>query len=447
MRIPFVIVTALVAVAPLARAQAPIPGTTTPLRVDMPLVDAPYNVSNGGRAPSMAQSLAAGTAFQELTHEGIKRAWGKHTTLAGTTIWLFDLFAAELPLGDAWVHEEYHRAVMGNRGIGSFDDVYLMKLTSEVVAVSHVRDEDLVRLKREHPAEQVRLGAAGMEGEQLLVQSLEQDRFFHGSTAYMLPFYWFVKLGTQGYVAGCTTAEADRLTNDMNVQDGANVKVRDFTGLDFSGWVYDLFRSDEPYTARGIHPSGVGINRYIKASDLSAGELSYLKRQGNLQLFNFLDPNLLGISGVTVRNPLTDAPVRLNASMAHYLTSFGHTVDLNTFVRSNDLSMFVVLHRYVYAGGALPGIDATVIDHPVKIGGRQFDVSPRAALWLQPEAQRFHAERGRLGGLLGARVRVASSQWVNAFAEVDAKSEGWVAGDVRLDPAVEVRVGASFRLK
>ncbi len=36
-------------------------------------------------------------------------------------------------------------------------------------------------------------------------------------------------------------------THDAVREEGADVKRRDFVGLDFTAWVYDLFRPDEPY--------------------------------------------------------------------------------------------------------------------------------------------------------------------------------------------------------
>src|SRR6476620_7823876 len=109
-----------------------------PLRVDLPLVDAPYNVANGLRGPSMAQSVAVGTAFTEVAHTTIQRAFGKHTRLANTALILFDTFGSVLPGGDAWVHEEFHRAVMGNSDINSYDDVYRLTIAASTIAVSHI---------------------------------------------------------------------------------------------------------------------------------------------------------------------------------------------------------------------------------------------------------------------------------------------------------------------
>src|SRR6185503_15319227 len=105
-------------------------------------------------------------------------------------------------------------------------------------------------------------------------------------------------------------------TEEQNRKEGTNVPTRDFTGLDPDGWVYDLFRPDEPYAARGIHPSGVGIDRYRSESDFTPRERRYLRRQARLSWLNLLNPQLIGLYGFDVGR-LNGLPVTVNASAQH----------------------------------------------------------------------------------------------------------------------------------
>jgi hypothetical protein len=98
-----------------------------------------------------------------------------------------------------------------------------------------------------------------------------------------------------------TGDSVDRNTDEANQKEGANLQVRDVTGHDFTAWAYDLHRSDEPYAARGVHPSGVGVDRDIKRADLTSEESKYLKRQGRLQLVNLLAPFLFNAGGFTIK--------------------------------------------------------------------------------------------------------------------------------------------------
>ncbi len=383
---------------------------------DITLLDSD-NFARGFHAPSMEQALSWTASFYDASHRAIQRAWGKHERYAATSVVLFDFASIALfplPLSDTWVHEEWHRAVLSNRGVASFDDVYRFRLNPGSIAVSHVRDENLARMKREHPADFVRAHAAGIEGEHALVLRLEKEHFFEGATSWNLPLYWFVKANSIAYIASGATNEANRLTDQWERDEGARVSRRDFTGHDFTAWVYDLFRPDEPYEARGIHPSGVGTRRYVRESDLTGAERSYLRRQGRLATINLLDPNLFVLYGA-----------RYNAAAAHVLTPFGYSVDLDLFARRPKL--FVALHGYVNHERIFPGIDATL---------RGTTLSPRVAFWKQPDHLLFRDLGGRLGGLAG--VRVHRRKW---FAEIEAKSAGWVEGNVHLDRSLNVRVG------
>jgi len=400
----------------------------------------------------MSQALAVGETFYEVSHRAIQQAWRRHTVAGRLSVLGWDLFNTllmPLPASDAWVHEEYHRAVLGRRGVDSFNDVYKFDFAPSGIAVSHVKDDDLVRLKRDHPAEQVRLSAAGIEGEYQLVQQLERHVFFDCSPAWHVPVYWLVKLGSIGYVMSSTWSAVDVFTDDANFRERADVAPRDFTGHDFTAWVYDLHRPEEPYTARGVHPFGfgLGIDRYIKAADLTADERRYVEHQGRLQLLNLFDPFLIGRRGFPVTNPFNRRPLRLTANVGHVLTSFGDTVDANVFLHQDDVKLFVVVHSYGNGQRRFPGIDAEVVDYPVTVRGRPVNISLRGALWLQPADQRFDASDSRPGALLGLTVQRPGRGRIGVYIAAEGKTEGWVAGNVYLGPNVSVRVGVTIELR
>jgi hypothetical protein len=135
---------ALILLTLASPAASQTPDTIRPaapgLRLDFPLVDAPYNLAHGYRAPSMQQALAVTEGFYEASHLGIQRIWGDHKLLARATIVAWDWYTIAVPGADAWLHEEYHRAVLGRRGIDSYNDVYKLDLAAGTIAVSHVED-------------------------------------------------------------------------------------------------------------------------------------------------------------------------------------------------------------------------------------------------------------------------------------------------------------------
>ena len=387
--------------------------------------------------PSMSQSLSLTASFYEISHTTIGDALQDRPQMARMAVALFDLTADALlpaPLSDTWLHEEWHRAVMGSRGIHSFDDVYHFRVAPVAIAVSHVRDEDLVRLKREHPADLVRLDEAGVEGQQALILRLEKGRFFDDTRGWHLPLYWMTRLDVAAYILSSTWNETNTFTDRMNREDGTDVRRRDFTGHDFVGWMYDLSRPDEPYAARGPHPSGVGIDRYRKPSQLTPAERSYLRRQGRLEAFNFVDSNLFDVERFRGRG------FQWNVTASHLLTSFGNTIDANLFVRSDGHKLFVVAHRYANRDRSFPGLEVQLLDHRV---GRWL-VSPRIGLWSQPRNQRFDDHDGALGGFGAVRAEWPLRDRLGGWIEVEGKTRGWLAGNESLGSHIAVRFGIAW---
>jgi hypothetical protein len=417
-------------------------------RLEFPLLEAPYNVKNGARFPGMQQSLAITTDFYELAHAALGRIAPRHPNWTKAGIVVADYLLSAVPLGDAWLHEEWHRAILGNRGIDSRNDVWnLRNVFSEAISVSHVRDEDLARLKTDQPADFIRLKAAGIEGELALVSRLEREQFFRQTRGWHVGLYWIIALNTRSYVGFVVDADdstdVDTYTNTAN-RDETTVPKRDISGHDFTAWVYDLFRPTEAFAMRGTHPSGAGIDRYIKVADLTDEEKRFLRREGQLAWLNFVDPNLIGVRGFTISNPLTGSPLRANAWLRHFLTSFGHTIDANVVLQDTDFRLRLEGHRYTNHDRSFPGLSAEIVDWPLHVAGRRVELSPRAAVWSQPKGQAFRTRDGEPGGSVGVRVSApATTRW-HAYVDAEVKSAGWVAGRPELANGTTVRVGATL---
>jgi hypothetical protein len=107
------------------------------------------------------------------------------------------------------------------------------------------------------------------------------------------------------------------------------------------------------------------------------------------------------------------------------------------------MNLAVTLHGYANGERVFPGVEGELADVPLTLGGRSFQLTPRVGLWLQPDGQRFRTSDADAGGLAALRVRSALSRRVGAFAEMEAKTAGWVAGVPYLDRNVTLRVGLS----
>lgn len=335
-------------------------------------------------------------------------------------------------------------AVMARRGISSYNGMYDVGQNSNVVAVSRQKDEQLVALKRDHPADQIRLSEAGMEAELELATSHEKDLFFVRERNFNLGSVWLALLGPYFYRSTCNSHGADKTTEEQMAKEGASISKRDFIGLDCLGWVRDLHRPEEGFEERGTHPSGVGIKRYTKYSDLTVEEKRYLRRMTNMGLLNLVDPFLVGRSRFEGANPFTGNDFYWNAAVRHHLTSFGDSLDLNFFFEEQGTQVFAVVHNYRNKSRYFPGIDVTWFG--AKPFGDEWPLSTRVMGWLQPRDQKFAEKRAQAGGLLSLKLNHVYSRALQPFVELEGKSEGWVAGNVYLDKNVSLRAGVESLL-
>lgn len=407
-----------------------------PVELDIPVVDLPYNAQTYfPNLYSMRQSLAFSTDFYELAHTAIV---GPDLT-SGRRWWIvgFDLLADYIPLGNGWLHEEWHRSVMSNRGIGSFNDINTFPIGRSLISVSHVADKDLVQLKLEHPADQVRLSSAGMESQTEQNILIERHHFFAGRRGPDQLLMLLNTVNVASYINECASTRADTATDDQNREDGRDVLKRDFTGLDCTAWVYDLFRPDEPYSARGVHPSGVGINRYIHYSDLNQKEKDFLQLQSRLNLLNFADPFLYQFTEFD--GHWGQSNFKWNAKLSHYLTSFGGVVDASVFLKIDKQKYLVVLHNGLTDTRYLPGISLEDLDRTWI--NDSISISTRLTIWPQPRDQRIETTETETLVYASAELNYEVSKTFSTYLGINAKTAGWEAGEVSLDRSVSILAG------
>lgn len=429
-------------------AEAPNDLPPVDLHFELPLVDVPFQTENGGAWPSMEQATWVTANLYQGSHFLLAKLldphsprWGKALG-AKVIITVFDGLTVLVPGFLAWQHEEWHRAVMSWRDIGSYDDVYNLDFGG-ITNVSHVTDEDLVRLKAQHPADSVRMSMAGIEGNYAEAFALEKMQFFEHTTTWNTATLWWLYFGNSDYLHQCASSSADTTTNEQNQKEGTDVPRRDFTGLDCDGWTYDLFRPDEPYAARGVHPSGVGIDRYRGYSQLSPAEQRFTRKQFWLSLLNFADPNLIGFQRFRLPWLVRGEPLDFNAALRLIPAAFGYDVRLDLFLqRMRTQNVLVSLHGYFNRGGPLPGLEVALYRLPVgHLAGATLRLGGRVAGWLQPARLRYDSDGIDVGGLIAARAGLGLLRACEPYVEVEAKSSGWVTGSVFLDANVSARIG------
>jgi hypothetical protein len=440
---------------PAAPVRGPFPGA--PLLISLPLTELPYGLGGGFDSPSMQQSLRAEAGVTQLADQSIGWLWegvgnGFLRSLGSTaSLAAFSYLSFYLPPGDGWMHEEWHRAVFTRYDIPSYNGVYHWDIGASTISVDHVTDKDLEILKADHPADFTRLSEAGIEGEIESGRLMRKDNFFLGrDSRYDILNWWITSTNVTAYIYECATDDLDQDLKDANAAE-TRESQRDFTGLDFRAWVHDLHHPEEPYAqgprGRPRAPgAGTGFDRYLLYSDLSAEERGYLKLQAGLSLLNLVSPQMFGRDWLPGTNPWDGQGFLWNFGLVHHLTPFGYEVAGDFLARRGKWEWVFTLQGMVNGRMALPGLSGELFRYPVTVGRTELHLSGGASLWLQPEDQLFATTSVTPGASVSVGAAVPLRAGLEAFVEANAKSEGWVPGDVYLDAALEGRMGLQLRI-
>jgi len=406
------------------------------------------NYGNFYRNLSMVQTTDMARNLHGSLYYGNNVLWNKlikpkntkkyilNRLLANITALGTDYLAIKLPYGYAFQHEEFHRAVLSSGHIYSYDEVWKFNKGLDI-AVTNVKDEDLVYLKKNYPADQVRLSAAGVEGEYAYLQRMREDNFF-GQTGY--PIVGISLLGTLHAVNYVNLPFAKRfnaITDSILSHDRDNILARDFTGWDFSAWVYDLFTPEEPYEDRGVWPGGVGIKRPVKESDLTPEMKDFLKETGNMQYLNFISPFMIGINRIQIKPGYF-----FNFALRSLPTSFGYYAGGDFFLDFNQRQMLLNLGINRSKSLILPSLDVTCYNI---VRGERFNTNINVAGWLQPKNQMFAADKAVLGMAIGVQPRFDITKRFSMMADLSYKTKGWVFGNPYLDENFTFRLGFAHR--
>ncbi|GHU84459.1 hypothetical protein FACS189473_1900 [Spirochaetia bacterium] len=433
------------------------------LKLDFPLFDFPYQIDTMNTAGygffgsysslSMDQSLALTMDVYSSMHFGLKKLydsltlapiWKNVIYIGGTAAGILT-FAYVLPFGYPWMQQEYRRSILSRFDISSRNVMYDIFNTTAGYGVT---DAQLERFKAENPHDMIRMYEAGTEGYILFSDHMMRNRFFYdldnlsNYTALFASIVGIIFPNAMLLNANSTGAAAvDMSTNVLYDNDGGE-ESRMLYGNSSINWVYDLFRPDEPYSARGIHPSGSGIARYITWEQLSGDERDYLTKQVYLSLLNFSSPLLAGLNAF----PLGKSGLKGNFAVYHYLTSFGSDVPVQIFLKKAPFNMLFTWHSYQNYHTYFPAIEAQLFEFPLQFTPKfGLLLSPRVLLGAQPKNQEFRTSAPEFLGLFGLRVDFVIDKHILPFIDFSVKTAGWVAGNEYLNANASVKLGVSLR--
>ncbi len=417
-------------------------------RLELPfyLIDYPDNFEHAYYAPSMNQSYFLTKNIAQIGHAAIYDSMDSFL-LASLATAVYDFGLLYLPFGYSWVHEEWHRAVLAHNDVGSRNQQYDEPPFSDSISVYHVKDEDLTRMKKESNPDKVRIASSGCEAQLNLSLTMRKENFFQDRPGYYDRFSQFLNILMSNLYIGADASESkDEWVDEVNKTE-ITIEGRDVSGPDYHTWVYDLFRPNEPYESRGVHPSGIGIDRYIKYSDLTTEEKEYLDLQKDLSVFNFFSPQLFGFDFFTIGSPFDNRQVKWNVALMHFFTSFGYTLDGNLLIKQGDYNFAIKQHNYHNHERSFPGLEFEVVRLPVQVtNGLKTFLTSSIALWLQPKNQLFYTTDASPGGMFSLKSSTPIHEDFELFIQGAVKTEGWVAGVVQLDEAIMASADISWML-
>ncbi len=429
------------------------------LKIDLPLFDLPYQTNTMQAmehaflytytSPSMNQSLALTMGVYSSMHYGIKKMYDsltfaplyKNLIYAGSTAAGILAFAYVFPFGYPWLKQQYIHSVFSQHGIASYANsgAYYIGVT----------DSQLNQLKANAPYDFIRMNVTGMEAYNIFSDTMMRNSFFYDlENLSFVPAFITVFLNFSSNVSLVLAHELGAINVDVDAidmkykNDSSNQGERFLTGVDAINWVYDLFRPNEPYSARGQHPSGDGsVARYIHYAQLTKKEKNYLILQMGLQYLNFVSPLLYSIRSFH----LWETGLEGNFALRHYLTSFGADIPASFFLKYRQFNMAFTYHSYFNYENYFPAIEAELIDYPINIGKFSMFISPRVLIGAQPKNQEFKTASPEFLGLFGLRVDFRVSNNVLPYFDFTAKTNGWIAGNEYLKSSVGLQTGVSLR--
>lgn len=429
------------------------------LQLDFPLFDFPYqiDVTRSGdnffssyTNPSMRQSLALTGNIYSAFHFGMRTGYDhlpfspltNNIIYFGGTAGGLLLFAYVLPFGYPWMHHEFTRSILGVNNIKSSNGYYNFINKNDVTGVS---DQDLADFKLAAPHDFIRMNVANLEGYVLFSERFIRNGFFYdlkdlSNVTALLASYLSLAGGSVALLAEYRLSNIDTDIEKFYQYDG-DQNSRHIYYNEIINWTYELFHPLESYAERGVHPSGDGVARYIKLSQLSGEEKQYLKKQAWLGYLNLVSPVLYGFN----RFPLGSTGFDWNAGFRHYLTSFGSDTAFQVLLKKTPYNMVFTLHNYMNYENYFPAIEAELLNFPLSAGKLSMQFSPRLLLGVQPKNQVFMTSEAEFMGLIGLRTDFMLSEHVQIYADFSFKTNGWAAGNEYLTGGAKAALGVSMR--
>jgi hypothetical protein len=197
-------------------------------------------------------------------------------------------------------------------------------------------------------------------------------------------------------------------------------------------WAYYLFNPN----------ADISDDTVIKLSDLTDDGKLFLKNRVMMGLLNFASPMMFGIPSIPLSK---NSDIYWNFAFRHYYTSFGTDTSLDVYLKNSSLRFKFALHNYINYENYFPAFEAVLLDWLVNINGLDIYVASNLMIGMQPYDQDFFTSRADFFGSARIRCDFAVSRHFMPYAEIIAKTDGWIAGNEALKKNISGKIGLAAR--
>lgn len=325
-------------------------------------------------------------------------------------------------------HEEGHRSVLTQEGIGSISKPYFD--SDGVARVVGVSDEYLRVLRDTELPTFIRLHTAGLESDAALLGRMETLCAFDQERVHILWIEYTIRRLNQVLYYASSLFEFE-----AGIEEEANELDRDIVGHDVYGAI------------RHLHRPTMEFFRYTDYDDLTSEERDFADRVGLRSLANLVNPLLIMRPNWKLR-----PNIKCSFGFGYSMCPFGDYLEQNGWFLIHERTR---LHCYVrefenkddwFLGMGLRLVDCAVSD--------RLTCSAGVHAWNQPKDLSFMESIGEVGGavdvLLRYRVFDRGDDGRRRSASVDmgviSKTPGFLIEEAFLDGRTSLRLGFSLAL-
>ena len=323
-------------------------------------------------------------------------------------------------------HEEGHRSVLTNLGIGSVSKPFFNN--QGVAKVTGVTNEILINLRDNNLKNYIRLHSAGLESDYCYLNESDKVLSFGEETNDVLLIdYLARKLSVQAYYLSLLFPSKIGI-NEYNDSE----TDRDIVGHDIYGMI------------RHLHRPNMNFHRYTEFDDLTDIEKKFVKRIGLLSLFNLLNPNIIGLNNFRINKN-----IKASFSVNYSLAPFGDFLEQNLFVNINNKYKINPYGRQFFNGiDTFYGVGAAL--HNYECLNKKLIINTKIDFWNQPKDLNFNSEVKKTGLGLNTdcafRIHSSDNFVNNTYLNFgfSYKTEGFIPEKPSLEKDFAVKIGFVF---